>query len=119
MIAQILEPATQHTCDERGSGRYPNPRHNWTMIDPDSCIVYDRVHPNVYDLRFERRHSSRALLGRIEYSENFGWLICNIERQAIPKTESTSFNSYEEAGQWLYDQYLESKRQAVRIALAS
>ncbi|NDJ19473.1 hypothetical protein [Myxacorys almedinensis] len=122
MIAQSI-------CDERGSGRLdslleprlPNSRQNWIYPetgDTAIAILFERSHPRTYDLRVERRHGKKSFLGQIEFSAaHGGWIINYLDR--TPHHDHQTHLSYEDAALWLYEQFLESKRQALKLALSA
>jgi hypothetical protein len=113
MIAQTL-PITANQV----SGR-PDLPPKYTWVDPGhSCIAYigggSRDKP-IYDLSYQVRHGSRVYLGQIERNPLTDcWLINNCQRTLLLLPESPTFTTWQEARDFLWEQFQASRRAAVK-----
>jgi hypothetical protein len=87
-----------------------------------SCIAYlwvggreNGITQHIYDLSYQVCHSSRVYLGQIERNPRTGcWLINNCQRQLLLLSESPIYATWQEARDFVWEQFQSSRRAAVK-----
>jgi hypothetical protein len=101
------------------------PAYTW-IEEGWSCLAYDfvgdvwydetgRHQENIYRLTYQIRHGRHYPVGQIERLDG-SWVIRAIARTAIPDGESLVYPTWEDARDYLWNAYQESKVKRVAVA---